>query len=62
MKTIEHWIDGKPTAGTSGRTAPVYNPAAGAQQAACVTRPEGSSGHAYPGASALASRRITPRS
>ncbi len=33
MKTIEHWIDGKPTAGTSGRTAPVYNPAAGAQQA-----------------------------
>jgi malonate-semialdehyde dehydrogenase (acetylating)/methylmalonate-semialdehyde dehydrogenase len=33
MKTIEHWIDGKPTAGTSTRTAPVYNPATGAQRA-----------------------------
>ncbi|MQS09772.1 CoA-acylating methylmalonate-semialdehyde dehydrogenase [Streptomyces alkaliphilus] len=26
---IEHWIDGAPYAGTSGRTAPVHNPATG---------------------------------
>ncbi|MDT4915697.1 MAG: malonate-semialdehyde dehydrogenase (acetylating) / methylmalonate-semialdehyde dehydrogenase, partial [Pseudonocardiales bacterium] len=26
---IPHWIDGTPTAGTSGRTSPVYNPATG---------------------------------
>ena len=28
--TISHWIDGRPTPGTSGRSAPVYNPATGA--------------------------------
>ncbi len=33
MRTIEHWIDGKTTVGTSSRTAPVFNPATGAQQA-----------------------------
>ena len=33
MRTIEHWIAGKPTTGISDRTAPVYNPATGAQQA-----------------------------
>jgi malonate-semialdehyde dehydrogenase (acetylating)/methylmalonate-semialdehyde dehydrogenase len=33
LKTIEHWIAGKPTTGSSDRTAPVYNPATGAQQA-----------------------------
>src|SRR4051794_6598444 len=27
---ISHWIDGRPTPGTSGRTSPVYNPATGA--------------------------------
>ncbi|GAA4712805.1 CoA-acylating methylmalonate-semialdehyde dehydrogenase [Pedococcus ginsenosidimutans] len=27
---ISHWIDGKPTPGTSGRSAPVHNPATGA--------------------------------
>jgi malonate-semialdehyde dehydrogenase (acetylating)/methylmalonate-semialdehyde dehydrogenase len=31
MNTIEHWVDGKPTALTSTRTAPVYNPATGEQ-------------------------------
>jgi malonate-semialdehyde dehydrogenase (acetylating)/methylmalonate-semialdehyde dehydrogenase len=36
VKTIEHWIAGKPTAGTSDRTAAVYNPATGAQQAEVV--------------------------
>ncbi|MBC8093647.1 MAG: aldehyde dehydrogenase family protein, partial [Pseudonocardia sp.] len=36
MRTITHWIDGKPTPGTSGRTAPVWNPATGAQQAEVV--------------------------
>jgi len=33
MRTIEHWIDGKPTAAESTRTAPVWNPATGQQQA-----------------------------
>ncbi|MGH8860079.1 MAG: aldehyde dehydrogenase family protein, partial [Jatrophihabitantaceae bacterium] len=28
---ISHWIDGRITAGTSGRSAPVYNPATGLQ-------------------------------
>jgi malonate-semialdehyde dehydrogenase (acetylating)/methylmalonate-semialdehyde dehydrogenase len=28
---ISHWIDGRPTPGTSGRTAPVFNPATGQQ-------------------------------
>jgi len=28
---ISHWIDGRETPGTSGRTAPVYNPATGDQ-------------------------------
>ena len=36
MRTIEHWIAGKSTAGTSDRTAAVYNPATGAQQAEVV--------------------------
>jgi len=36
MKTIEHWIGGKLTAGTGGRLAPVWNPATGAQQAQVV--------------------------
>jgi malonate-semialdehyde dehydrogenase (acetylating)/methylmalonate-semialdehyde dehydrogenase len=30
---ISHWIDGAVVAGTSGRTAPVYNPATGLQSA-----------------------------
>ncbi len=33
MRTIEHWIDGKPQAGTSDRRGPVFNPATGQQQA-----------------------------
>src|SRR3954470_1980050 len=33
MRTVEHWIDGKPTALNSTRTAPVFDPATGAQQA-----------------------------
>ena len=32
MRAIHHWIDGKETAGTSGRTADVYNPATGEVQ------------------------------
>ena len=36
MKTIEHWIAGKSTPGSSDRTAPVYNPATGDQQAEVV--------------------------
>ena len=34
MNTIGHWIDGRSAAGTSGRQAPVYNPATGRQTAA----------------------------
>jgi malonate-semialdehyde dehydrogenase (acetylating) / methylmalonate-semialdehyde dehydrogenase len=30
---IPHWIDGRRTEGTSGRTSPVFNPATGAQTA-----------------------------
>ncbi|HET7736277.1 MAG TPA: CoA-acylating methylmalonate-semialdehyde dehydrogenase [Nocardioidaceae bacterium] len=33
VRTIEHWIAGKPTAGTQDRTAPVFNPATGERQA-----------------------------
>jgi len=36
MRTVEHWIGGKTTAGTSIRTAPVWQPATGAQQAQVV--------------------------
>ncbi|MGR3938743.1 CoA-acylating methylmalonate-semialdehyde dehydrogenase [Streptomyces sp. BRA346] len=31
MKTVNHWIGGKPVEGTSGNHGPVYNPATGAQ-------------------------------
>jgi malonate-semialdehyde dehydrogenase (acetylating)/methylmalonate-semialdehyde dehydrogenase len=36
VKTIEHWIAGKSSPGSSGRTAPVFNPATGGQQAEVV--------------------------
>jgi len=32
VRTIEHWIDGSATAGTSTRHSPVFNPATGEQQ------------------------------
>ncbi|MFF2849040.1 CoA-acylating methylmalonate-semialdehyde dehydrogenase [Streptomyces sp. NPDC058001] len=32
MKTLTHWIGGKPVEGASGRFGPVYNPATGAQE------------------------------
>ncbi|CAM3625215.1 CoA-acylating methylmalonate-semialdehyde dehydrogenase [Nocardiopsis rhodophaea] len=34
--TIQHWIDGAATPGSSTRTAPVWNPATGAEQAAVL--------------------------
>jgi malonate-semialdehyde dehydrogenase (acetylating)/methylmalonate-semialdehyde dehydrogenase len=34
MKRISHWIDGRAVESTSGRSAPVYDPATGQQQAA----------------------------
>src|SRR5438132_2543308 len=34
VKPINHWIGGKPVAGTSGRSGPVYNPAIGQQTGA----------------------------
>jgi malonate-semialdehyde dehydrogenase (acetylating)/methylmalonate-semialdehyde dehydrogenase len=36
VKSIEHWIAGKATSGRSDRSAAVYNPATGAQQAEVV--------------------------
>ncbi|GAA4102367.1 CoA-acylating methylmalonate-semialdehyde dehydrogenase [Actinomadura miaoliensis] len=33
MKTIDHWINGSPAPGTSTRSAPVWNPATGREQA-----------------------------
>jgi malonate-semialdehyde dehydrogenase (acetylating)/methylmalonate-semialdehyde dehydrogenase len=33
MRTVEHWIGGKPVPGRSGRDATVWNPATGAEQA-----------------------------
>ncbi|WP_433468891.1 CoA-acylating methylmalonate-semialdehyde dehydrogenase [Spirillospora sp. CA-128828] len=33
MTTIEHWINGSPAPGTSGRYAPVWNPATGQKRA-----------------------------
>jgi len=33
VKTIQHWIAGAPTSGSSTRTGPVWQPATGAQQA-----------------------------
>lgn len=33
MRTIDHWIGGQHSASTSGRTAPVFDPATGKQQA-----------------------------
>ena len=33
MRTIQHWIDGAETRGSSTRTSPVFNPATGEQQA-----------------------------
>ena len=33
MRTISHWIDGRPASGSTSRTAPVYNPATGEVQA-----------------------------
>jgi malonate-semialdehyde dehydrogenase (acetylating)/methylmalonate-semialdehyde dehydrogenase len=33
LRTITHWIGGKPEPGTSSRTSPVWNPATGEQQA-----------------------------
>ncbi len=33
MRTIEHWIGGKPSSAGSSRTSPVWNPATGSQQA-----------------------------
>ncbi len=34
MNNIQHWIDGKVVESTSGRTAPVFNPALGEQTGA----------------------------
>ena len=33
MRTITHWIGGKPATGSADRTSPVFNPATGEQQA-----------------------------
>ncbi len=41
MRTIEHWIAGKTTSGSGDRTAPVFNPATGQQQAEVVLGTQG---------------------
>src|SRR6476660_9240099 len=41
MRTIEHWIAGKATPGSSERTAAVFNPATGQQQAEVCLGSEG---------------------
>ena len=41
MRTIEHWIDGRLTSGSSSRHAPVFNPATGQQQAEVCLGSEG---------------------
>jgi malonate-semialdehyde dehydrogenase (acetylating)/methylmalonate-semialdehyde dehydrogenase len=33
MRTVTHWIGGKPATGESTRTGPVWNPATGERQA-----------------------------
>ena len=33
VRTVQHWIAGKATSGSGDRSAPVFNPATGAQQA-----------------------------
>ena len=33
VRTVQHWIAGKTTSGTADRSAPVFNPATGQQQA-----------------------------
>jgi hypothetical protein len=38
LRTVQHWIGGVATAGTSSRTAPVWNPATGESH---VHGPEG---------------------
>ena len=36
LRTITHWIGGKPASGSASRTSPVWNPATGEQQAEVV--------------------------
>jgi malonate-semialdehyde dehydrogenase (acetylating) / methylmalonate-semialdehyde dehydrogenase len=52
VRTITHWIGGKPDSGTGGRTAPVWNPATGEQQAEVVLGGVEDVDHAVRGASA----------
>ena len=52
---IGHWIDGRRTPGTSGRTAPVFNPASGEQTGAVALASAGEVGAAV--ASAVAAAR-----
>ncbi len=46
MRTIEHWIGGRATAGGSARTSAVWNPATGQQQAEVVLAEAGDVGTA----------------
>src|SRR5689334_1240787 len=51
---IGHWIDGRRTPGTSGRTAPVFNPASGEQTGAVALASAGEVGAAVRSAAAAA--------
>jgi malonate-semialdehyde dehydrogenase (acetylating)/methylmalonate-semialdehyde dehydrogenase len=46
MSTVQHWIDGSGTSGASTRTAPVFDPATGRQQAEVVLAETGDVGAA----------------
>ena len=50
MERIEHWVGGRPTVGTSGRSGPVYDPAVGEQVAEVSLAGSDEVGHAVDGA------------
>jgi malonate-semialdehyde dehydrogenase (acetylating)/methylmalonate-semialdehyde dehydrogenase len=54
MKTIEHWIGGKSTSGSSGRSGPVYDPAAGQQTASVALASSDEVAHAVADAGSAA--------
>jgi malonate-semialdehyde dehydrogenase (acetylating)/methylmalonate-semialdehyde dehydrogenase len=54
MNTVGHWISGQATAGTSGRTAPVYDPARGVQTKAVSLASAAETDNAVMGAASAA--------
>jgi malonate-semialdehyde dehydrogenase (acetylating)/methylmalonate-semialdehyde dehydrogenase len=54
LRQIGHWIDGRPTSGSSGRTGPVFDPATGGQTAVVALAATGEVDQAVAGAAAAA--------